>query len=109
MRFDADKSDQDLIQWVADLVGQTDVNVVRAILRFLPDVDVSALCASVTDPALILHPGQSLIAPVEDAQAMQRAIPDSRLVVYEEARHHVFLTHGEACVQEMLRFLSDLA
>jgi len=108
MRFDPDKDNQHMIQWFADLVGGTDVDVIRAILRFLPDVDVRSLCARLTLPTLILHPGQSLVAPVEDAQAMQQAIPHSRLVVYEEARHHVFLTHGEACAQETLRFLRDI-
>jgi pimeloyl-ACP methyl ester carboxylesterase len=108
LRFDPDKDDQQMIQWFADLVGGTDVDVIRAVLRFLPNVDMTSLCARLTVPTLILHPGQSLVAPVEDAQAMQRAIPNSRLVVYEEARHHVFLTHGEACAREMLQFLRDL-
>jgi pimeloyl-ACP methyl ester carboxylesterase len=60
-------------------------------------------------PTLILHPGQSPIAPVADAQAMQQAIPNARLVVHEDASHHVFLTRSEACAQETLRFLQSLS
>jgi pimeloyl-ACP methyl ester carboxylesterase len=45
---------------------------------------------------------------VEHAQAMHSTIPSSRLVVYEDARHHVFLTHAEACAWEMLNFLHNL-
>jgi pimeloyl-ACP methyl ester carboxylesterase len=77
-------------------------------LRFLPNVDVSALCTRIKAPTLILHPGHSLVAPVTDAQAMHQSIPNSHLVVYQDARHHVFLTHAEACAQEMLRFLHGL-
>jgi pimeloyl-ACP methyl ester carboxylesterase len=109
LRFDPSKDDQQMIQWFADLVGQTDAGVVRAVLRFLPDVDVSALCTRITVPTLIIHPGQSLAVPLEDAQAMHQAIPGSRLVEYKSARHNVFITHGEECAQEMLRFLRSLA
>ncbi|MGQ4810008.1 hypothetical protein NKDENANG_03451 [Candidatus Entotheonellaceae bacterium PAL068K] len=109
LRFDPDKDDQEMIQWFADLVGHTDVEIIRAILRFLPDVDVSTLCTRIVVPTLILHPGHSLVAPREDAEAMHQAIPNSRLRIFDEARHHVFLTHGATCAQEMLRFLQDLA
>jgi pimeloyl-ACP methyl ester carboxylesterase len=107
--FDPDKDNHEMIQWLADLVGCTDVDVIRAILRFLPDVDVSMLCPHITAPTLIMHPGHSLITPREDAQAMHQAIPNSRLVIYDEAYHHIFLTHSEACAQEMLSFLRELA
>ncbi len=108
LRFDPDKDDQGMIQWFADLVGQTGADVVRGILRFLPDVDVSALCTRIAVPTLILHPGQSHVVPLEDAQAMHQAIPGSRLMEYEEARHHLFMTHGEECAQEMLHFLQSV-
>jgi pimeloyl-ACP methyl ester carboxylesterase len=109
LRFDPHKDDQQMIQWFADLVGGTDVDIIRAILRFLPDVDVSALCTRIKAPTLILHPSHSLIAPVADANTMQQAIPNAQLIVYEDTRHHVFLTHAEACAQAMLRFLHGLA
>ena len=109
LRFDPDKDDQQMIQWFADLVGGTAPDVLQAILRFLPDVDVSALCPKIKVPTLILHPGQSPIAPVEEAQAMHQAIPNSRLVVYEDASHQIFLTRSEECAREMLRFLQSPA
>lgn len=109
MRFDPAKDDQQMIQWFVDLVGRTDSDVIRAISRFLPNVDVSAICPHVKVPTLILHPGQSPIAPVEEAQEMQRAIPDARLVVYEDASHHIFLTRSETCAQETLHFLQRLS
>ena len=109
LRFDTDHDDRTMIQWFADLVGQTDADVVRAILRFLPDVDVSALCTRIRVPTLIIHPGRSLAVPKEDAEAMQQAIRGSKLVEYPEARHHVFMSHGEECAQEMLHFLQGLS
>jgi pimeloyl-ACP methyl ester carboxylesterase len=108
LRFDPSKDDQQMIQWFADLVGQTDANVIRAILRFLPDVDVSALCTRIRVPTLILHPGHSLAAPMADAHAMHQAIAGSQLIEFPEARHHVFMTHGEECAQAMLHFLQKL-
>lgn len=109
LRFDPEKDDPELIHWFADLVGHTDVTIIRAILRFLPEVDVSALCTRITAPTLILHPGRSLVAPREDAEAMHRAIAHSRLMIFEGARHHVFLTHSEECATETLRFLRSLS
>ena len=109
MRFDPNKDDQQMIQWFADLVGGTDTDVIRAIARFLPDVDVSGLCPRVTVPTLILHPGQSSFAPVEEAQQMHQAIVRSRLVIYADASHHIFLTRSEECAHETLRFLQSLA
>ena len=107
-RFDPAKDDPRMIDWMVDLVGRTDAEVIRAILRFLPHVDVSALCARLTVPTLILHPGQSPFLPREDAQAMQQAMTNARLVLYEDARHYVFLTHSEVCAREMLCFLQSL-
>jgi pimeloyl-ACP methyl ester carboxylesterase len=109
LRFDPEKDDKQMIQWFADLVGGTDPDVMQAIVRFLPDVDVSNLCPRIKVPTLILHPGQSPIAPVEEAQAMHQAIPNSRLVVYEDASHHIFLTRSEDCAHAMLRFLQGLS
>lgn len=109
LRFDPDKDDKQMIQWFADLVGGTDPDVMQAIVRFLPDVDVSNLCPRIKVPTLILHPGQSPIAPVEEAQAMHQAIPNSHLVVYEDASHHIFLTRSEDCARAMLRFLQNLS
>jgi pimeloyl-ACP methyl ester carboxylesterase len=109
LRFDPEKDDKQMIQWFADLVGGTDPDVMQAIVRFLPGVDVSNLCPRIKIPTLILHPGQSPIAPVEEAQAMYQAIPNSRLVVYEDASHHIFLTRSEDCAREMLRFLQNLS
>jgi pimeloyl-ACP methyl ester carboxylesterase len=104
LRFDTEKDDPGMMQWFASLVGETDADVIRAILRFLPDVDVLGLCQRIQVPTLILHPGQSLAVPEADAQTMHQAIRDSELVQFPDARHHVFMTHGEACAKEMLRF-----
>ena len=108
LRFDPSKDDEGMIQWFADLVGQTQADVVRSILRFLPDVDVSTLCTRIKVPTLILHPGQSLAAPLEEAHAMQQAIPQARLVEYPDAKHHLFMTHGTECAHEMLNFVQSL-
>jgi len=104
LRFDTEKDDPAMMQWFASLVGETDADVIRAVLRFLPDVDVLGLCQRIQVPTLILHPGQSLAVPEEDAQTMHQAIRGSELVPFPDARHHVFMTHGEACAREMLRF-----
>lgn len=109
LRFDTQNDDPEMMQWFAALVGETDAEVIRAVLRFLPDVDVSALCQRIDVPTLILHPGQSLAVPEADAQVMHQAIRGSKLVPYPDARHHVFMTHGEACAQEMLRFIQSEA
>ena len=95
---------RDLPDQVIYLVGHTDVDVIRAILRFLPDVDVLGLCQRIEVPTLILHPGQSLAVPEEDARTMHEAIKGSKLVEFPDARHHVFMTHGEECAREMLKF-----
>ena len=108
LRFDPEKDNKPMIQWFADLVGQTGADVVQGILRFLPSLDVSALCTHINVPTLILHPGQSLAVSQHDAHEMQQAIKDSQLVEYPDARHHLFMTHGEECAQEMLKFLQKL-
>jgi pimeloyl-ACP methyl ester carboxylesterase len=59
-------------------------------------------------PTLIIHPGQSFTISLEDAQAMHQTIPGSHLVEYTDARHHVFMTHGEECAHDMLNFLQSL-
>ncbi|GIX48144.1 MAG: alpha/beta hydrolase [Candidatus Tectimicrobiota bacterium] len=107
--FDVEKDDPRMLQWFVELVGRTDAEVIQALLRSLLSVDIAALCPRLHVPTLILAPGRSPLVPVEDARAMQRAIPQAHLVIYEDARHHLFLTHSDACAQEMLRFLRDLA
>jgi pimeloyl-ACP methyl ester carboxylesterase len=59
-------------------------------------------------PTLILHGDVDTTVPFDlTGRATAAAIANSRLIVYEDAPHGVFLTHTDRVKRDLLAFLLD--
>ena len=59
----------------------------------------------IRSPTLVLHGSEDRVVPVDNAVALDEAIPDSRLRVFEGAGHLVFIERAEELNEEFLSFL----
>jgi haloalkane dehalogenase len=63
--------------------------------------------ATLDIPALILWGERDTFAPVSGAHRFHRQIPDSKLVLVQEAGHFVFEDDPERCAREVVGFLDE--
>ena len=59
----------------------------------------------IRSPTLVLHGSEDRVVPVDNAVALDEAIPDSRLRIFEGAGHLVFIERAEELNEEILSFL----
>jgi non-heme chloroperoxidase len=72
------------------------------------ETDFRAEMRAITVPTLIVHGDSDAGAPVAlTGQKSAQLIPGSRLVVYENAPHGLFLTHRERLNADLLAFVSQ--
>jgi non-heme chloroperoxidase len=68
--------------------------------------DFTAELSEITVPALVLHGDHDVFAPLETCgQRSADLIPDSRLLVYENAAHMPHLSHPERLNTDLLTFI----
>jgi 3-oxoadipate enol-lactonase len=78
----------DLVEQARSIMLHTSLEGVLGDLAALKDrPDSTSTLAQITVPTLILHGANDQIIPLKEAQAMQAAIPGSRLVVVDGAGH----------------------
>lgn len=82
-------------------------NVITALWLAL-EKDLQALLPQIQSPCLLLWSAKDLTTPLEAAEAMQQAIPNSRLVVVEEGYHEWGLWYPEKFSAIVSRFLEDV-
>ncbi len=74
----------------------------------IAEADHTASTGTLRLPALILVGDQDAATPIENARAMQAAIPGSRLEVLADASHIPTVEKPEAVAEAMLRFLAPV-
>jgi non-heme chloroperoxidase len=68
--------------------------------------DFTAELSQITLPALVVHGDHDVFAPLETCgRRSARLIPDSRLVVYDNAAHMPHLSHRERLNTDLLAFV----
>jgi pimeloyl-ACP methyl ester carboxylesterase len=64
--------------------------------------------AAFTMPTLLVHGSTDPFQPVEaTSERSHRAIPGSRLQIYEGASHGLFFTHRERLNADLLEFMGE--
>lgn len=76
-------------------------------LSLLRDSDLRAGLAGIELPVQIIHGARDRLVPLAAAEFMASRLPNARLDVIEGAGHAPFLSHGEAFVRVLDRFLHD--
>ena len=96
----------DLLRWAVGLGLQASPKATIDCVRAFSRADFRADLAAFTMPTLIVHGDQDASTPIDaTARAAARAIPQSRLLVYEGAPHGLFLTEKDRLNRDLLAFV----
>lgn len=96
-------SDPGLLEWYADEMGKSDVEVLVALSRVASKVDVSAYLAKVKVPALGLYPTAGVVTGIEEQQ-IRNSIPGIRVVNLPTRFHAIQVLMPAACAKHLLYF-----
>lgn len=98
-----------LVQTVREIMQQTSLEAVLGDLQGMMErIDSRPFLNQITVPTLILHGMNDQLIPVEEAEAMQAAIPHCQLVLLERAGHLPNLEATEPFNQAVRQFIKNL-
>jgi pimeloyl-ACP methyl ester carboxylesterase len=99
----------ELVSRVKQIMEATSVPGIKgALMGMKARPDATPLLAGIDVPTLVLHGEDDQLIPVEEAQAMHAAIPNSRLEVLPGAGHLLNLERPDAFNQSVRRFLQSV-
>jgi pimeloyl-[acyl-carrier protein] methyl ester esterase len=88
--------------------GIPDEAALQAGLQILLESDLRGKLRGISQPTLLLHGENDVIAPPEAARWMHRQLPHSQLIVLPHCGHAPFLSHPREFVSTVARFLFQL-
>ncbi len=78
-------------------------------LDYLRSADMRGRLSEATSPTLLLHGKKDRIVPCGAATYLDERLPDSRLVVVDEAGHTLPMTHSETILPIIREFLEQVS
>lgn len=103
------QNNPDLVETVRQIMRQTSLEAVLGDLQGMMErIDSRPFLQQISVPTLIIHGQDDPLIPVEEAQAMQAAIPDCRIVLLENAAHLPNLEASERFNQAIREFIKTL-
>jgi len=79
-----------------------------ACVRAFSETDFRPDLANFTMPTLIIHGIQDQTVPIDlTARAAAKAIPNAKLIEYDDGAHGIFASHGERLIADLLDFLGS--
>lgn len=105
----ASYEDDELVDFVRDIMeGASDEGVVGALMAMRDRPDSTSTLADIDVPTLIIHGVDDRIIPQTEAEAMQNAIPNSRLVIVPDAGHLPNLEQPDIFNDAVIDFIEEL-
>ncbi|PWH16157.1 MAG: alpha/beta hydrolase [Anaerolineae bacterium] len=103
------KNRPELVQTVRQIMQRTSLQAILGDLQGMMErIDSRPFLKQIAVPTLILHGKDDTLIPIEEAQAMQAAIPNSQLLIVENAAHLPNLEASERFNQAVRHFLKTL-
>ncbi len=95
--------------WMWTEYRKTPEHVVEGIEAMVhqPSVDLTAVLPKIKTPTLLLSPGKSPAARLEDQKRMATLIPNCRQVVFPEGGHHFYMDYAERASALALEFVRE--
>jgi len=90
------------------IIGEHDyeeAGVLREIFKNIINEDIRKDLPKIFIPALIIWGGKDKITPLKDGRLMQKLLPDSQLVVFENGSHFAYLEEPERFTRQVVDFL----
>lgn len=98
-----------LVETVRQIMQHTSLQAVIGDLQgMIERIDSRPFLKQISVPTLIIHGKDDNLIPIEEAQAMQAAIPSSRLLILENAAHLPNLEASERFNQAIREFIKTL-
>ena len=97
------------VEWWTGFMGKTDSSTLLGFVSMLPDVDVTAELAKIRCPTLVVTSDDSELGAVQEVEAWQRQIPDSKLVVLRRDSYHIAASDADACARLTRDFIDQSA
>ena len=76
-------------------IGSTDYKNAKGIMRDIlvkhVNLDISSSLSNIKAPALLIWGTNDTAVPIEEAETLEKLIPDAGLVTYENATHYAYL------------------
>ncbi len=100
----------EMVQWIINLCLQASARGMEEVYKAANWTDQREDMVSFTMPTLIIHGDSDPFQPAQfTAERTARAIPGSRLKLYENASHGLFITHRRQLSSDLQRFLRSEA
>jgi pimeloyl-ACP methyl ester carboxylesterase len=97
--------DPRFVQWLLDMICRNDLDFLDRFIGHWANTEFLDEVAKIKCPTLIVEPGAHMIGASTFAE-MEKRIPKSERIVYENARHNVFDYLPQRCAQDTLAFLA---
>lgn len=85
--------------------GRPSIETLRAGLKILSDLDMRVAVAAIQHPTLVIHGSHDTLTPPAAAQWLAAAMPQAQLALISGAAHAPFLSHPQATLDAIDRFL----
>ncbi len=105
-RFAPD-ADPRMLQWHAEEMGKSDVEVLIALSRMCEPVNVTPYLSRIKAPVLALYPSLGLITSQEQEDLLRAHIPNIRFIRLATPYHMIQHIHPALCAKNVLYFASQ--
>lgn len=106
-RFPKD-ANPEFLNWFADEMGKSNVNVLLAMnSRLVPQLDVSECVSRVRAPILGIFPTEGTITTEEQLEFLNSNAADIKFVRLQANYHSINIIQAEACARHVLDFVSE--
>jgi 3-oxoadipate enol-lactonase len=104
-RFPAD-ADPALLAWTLDEMGNSDVEVLIAMFRFVSNVDAAPYLAKIAAPVLAVYPAAGVITKDEHTDLLREKVRNLTMVRMTVQAHSLQLVAPATCAQTVLHFIA---
>jgi pimeloyl-ACP methyl ester carboxylesterase len=103
------ESDEELVDYVNDVMGTASLNGVLGALMAMKDrADSTPMLGDIDAPVLIIHGAEDQLIPLSEAKMMHEAIPNANLVIVPNAGHLPNLEQTDEFNDAVIDFLEEV-
>ena len=93
--------------WLSRIQFQSSQYAMEQGLRMIRDSDLRSDLEKITIPTAIFHGKQDKLCPFELAEQLHKGIVNSKLIVFENSGHALFLEERTKFNEELIKFIND--
>ena len=108
-RLDVKLAPEGLVQWYLAESEKASPEISRKLHDYVLSLDVEDKLPEIDVPTLLLTGDRTPTAPVPLERFMDAHLPNSRLVVFENTGHSIHSICPERCVEELRKFVDEVA